>query len=529
MSKTSQKNIIPYSKKRSRNRLSLNERLGLIGLIDEGMRMGSSKTPLTEDLFSNLWDLVSETVSGSKIDRLKPEDSRNGFRVFEINAESGENMGRLNMLYLKKPLPCYYLAYVEVAPPFRKKGLGNRILEYFRDFLIQKSAVGILDNIIPEDDPTFDIYLKQAWEPIENIIGGEPDEYDHYMVYIPPRLGGKDIREQLIKLIHHIRRKRAAIDMRENEVMVKHTISEFKDLYSALLIYFKSEINRGGTDPFMRFMFTRFTTKLIAFRRRISELIGYTGGESMEQIVLSPEIASLPLQSYAPYDPVEEDYSITGNNELRLRLSGVFKKHPSRIIESLPNYGRPSLISWLEEKGLDNDHDLTIGDLMDIGFDPTRLKEINIDGEDYIFERMQVKQLPELERKKKNLDLLESKISAINVSHSRLRVNPPLLVIRDRGNAYVLRRKVDGIHWEEALEQIQTSSTLKSMDKSLKLNKLIKITIKETIDTVSEQKGVQRKDITDLMAFFISWDLKKNYPKIFVDFTNTSFESVWIA
>ncbi|MFC1820746.1 MBL fold metallo-hydrolase, partial [Thermodesulfobacteriota bacterium] len=119
MSKTSQKNIIPYSKKRSRNRLSLNERLGLIGLIDEGMRMGSSKTPLTEDLFSNLWDLVSETVSGSKIDRLKPEDSRNGFRVFEINAESGENMGRLNMLYLKKPLPCYYLAYVEVAPPFR--------------------------------------------------------------------------------------------------------------------------------------------------------------------------------------------------------------------------------------------------------------------------------------------------------------------------------------------------------------------------------------------------------------------------
>ena len=91
--------------------------------------MGSPNTPLMADLFSNLWDLVSVTVSGSKIDQLKPADSRNGFSVFEINAESGENLGRLNMLYLKKPIPCYYLVYVEVAPPFRRKGLGYHRFE----------------------------------------------------------------------------------------------------------------------------------------------------------------------------------------------------------------------------------------------------------------------------------------------------------------------------------------------------------------------------------------------------------------
>ncbi len=146
--------------------LGLNERLSLIGLIDDGMRLGSSRAPLVADLFNDLWDLVNKTVSGSKIDWLKPEDTQNGFQIFEINSDTGETLGRLNMLYLKKPIPCYYLVYVEVAAPFRRKGLGNRILEYFRDFLAEKSAVGILDNIIPEEDPTYSIYFKQGWEPV---------------------------------------------------------------------------------------------------------------------------------------------------------------------------------------------------------------------------------------------------------------------------------------------------------------------------------------------------------------------------
>ncbi len=116
-------------------RLGLQDRLALIALIDEGLRSGSSRFPMPADLFSNLWELVQATVSGSRINRLKPEAAGNGFQVFEITAETGESLGRLHMLYLKKPLPCYYLVYVEVAPPFRRKGLGTRILEHFRDFL----------------------------------------------------------------------------------------------------------------------------------------------------------------------------------------------------------------------------------------------------------------------------------------------------------------------------------------------------------------------------------------------------------
>jgi len=68
--------------------ISLNERLALIALIDEGTRLGSAGTPIASDLFNDLWELVNATVSGSRIDRFKPEEVRNGFRTFEINAET---------------------------------------------------------------------------------------------------------------------------------------------------------------------------------------------------------------------------------------------------------------------------------------------------------------------------------------------------------------------------------------------------------------------------------------------------------
>ena len=193
---------IPAEKKEHESSgLSLGERLALIGLIEEGMRQPKHDAPMTADLFSNLWSLVSKTASGAKIDRLKPEAAANGFHVFEIHAESGETLGRLNMIYMGKPIPCYYLVYVEVAPPFRRHGLGRKILEKFSEFLNEKNAIGILDNIIPEDDPTFTIYLKQNWIPIEDLIGDEfttPGE--GYMVYLPVKLDKGQHRAPVIKL-----------------------------------------------------------------------------------------------------------------------------------------------------------------------------------------------------------------------------------------------------------------------------------------------------------------------------------------
>jgi hypothetical protein len=510
--------------------LTLNERLSLIALIDEGMRLGLPEAPMVADLFNDLWDLMNATVSGSRIDQLNPEDSKSGLRLFEINSESGDNLGRLNMLYLKKPIPCYYLVYVEVAAPFRKRGLGTRILQSFRDFLVDKSALGLLNNIIPSGDPTSDIYLKQSWQPIQTLIGNSfLEKDDHYMIFIPPALDGKDLRAPVLKLLHHLKRRLSAIHVRENEIMVGRTIAEFKDLYQTLLTYFEPEIRKREPSPFMRFVFTRFVTKLIAFRRRIGNLVGYTGGESIEQITLMPEVASLKVKSYAPRELVTKN--ALGNGELALlnRLPEDLMNRPASFIESLPNYRRPAFMTWLNERGKFHGDPLTLGDLLDLGFDPTRLKEITLDGQEFIFERLQERQLSGLKKKNKLLDRIASEMSTAKVGSAWLKVNPVLLVIRDRGNAYVLRRKINAIHWEEAIDQLQTHPRLRSLHADMQMDQILLDTVRMAGKAIEDRLGLKKGTIRDQLTPFVPWDLENNYPKLVIDFERTYLESLWMA
>ena len=509
--------------------LGLTDRLGLISLIDEGMRLGLEEAPGAADLFENLWSLVNQTVRGAKVDRLNPEGGANGYKVIEVTSETGETLGRLNMIYLNKPIPCYYLVYVEVAPPFRNKGLGSRILESFRDFLDRKSALGVLDNIIPDEDPTYGIYYKQAWVPLEEVIGETALEAGGvYMLYIPPRLAQRDIRQPVVRLIHHLERRRAAIEMRDNEVMVGQTITEFKELYQALLTYFAPELEEGRSTPLMRFMFTRFVTKLISFRRRIGELIGYTGGQSMDQLALDPAILALEMKSYAPRELAGRPAMAFGDMEVVSELPQELLKDPVAAIEGLPNYYRPKLAAWLEERGMTLTDRLTIGHLMDLGFDPTRLKEITLGGQAYIFERLQARLLPELERKR---DLLEPTgyWPEMRIQQAQVIANPPLVAIRNRGAAYVLRKKVDGIHWEEAVEQLQTSPRLKSLNEALGLEGVIKSTVRRALDRTAEKLRVDGQTLRDQVTAFVSWNLEINQPRLTADFSGSWLETVWLA
>jgi GNAT superfamily N-acetyltransferase len=511
--------------------LSVNERLSLIALIDEGLRSALPEEPLGGDLFDNLWELVNKTVSGSRINRFTADASKNGFRIFEINAETGESLGRLNMLYLKKPIPCYYLVYVEVAPPFRRKGLGSKIIKYFGEFLAEKSAVGILDNIIPKDDPTYDIYRKNGWKSVAAILKkGMLDKEANYMVFIPPDLTVQDLEEPLGRLLYHLKRKRTVIDMRDNEVMVTRTIAEFKELYQTLLTYFSREIERGESSDFMRFLFTRFVTKFIAFRRRIETLLGYTGGESTEQIVLLPEIARLPVKSYAPRALAQKTSLVIGDEALFASLPPALQEEPARVIEQLPNYRRPSLMTWLADRGRSYSTTLTIGDLMDLGFDPTRLKEITVNGEAYIFERVQVRQLPELQKKNDLLRRVTAEMRGVIVRSATLKANPLLLVIRDRGNAYVLRRQVGGIHWEEAVEQLQGNLALHGLNTAMRCEAEIVATVQDANERIARHMGMEMGEIQDQLTTFVSWDLEQNRPRMIVDHGGRySMEAVWMA
>jgi hypothetical protein len=434
------------------------------------------------------------------------------------------------MLYLKKPLPCYYLVYVEVEAPFRNKGLGNLILTAYRDFLLQKCAVGILDNIIPEDDPTYDIYTKLEWRPVQSITGAEANGDGVYMAFVPPALETRDIKDRLLKLVHHIKRKRATIDMRDNEHMVKRTIDEFKDLYAALCTYFAGVQPAPERVSLERFMFTRFTTKLLGFGRRIADLLGYTGGESLNQIMLDPAVRDLPIQSYAPKAIASGSLFISGDRELWLALPEAIKQSPARGIEALPNYRRPKLMRWLKKMNRSHEDPVTIGDLLDLGFDPSRLKEITLAGERFIFERMQARMLPELQRRVELLSASAQNCDGVRVRNAPLNVNVPLLIIADRGNVYVLRRKIDAIHMEEALEELRVNPELAELNAELGLEKMITLSVRRGREWLKKTASVtEYGQEIEHTSWFVSWDLKINRPRLCIDMSGTSLETVWMA
>jgi hypothetical protein len=503
--------------------------LSLIGLIEEGMRRDSGDFPVMADLFSDLWELVATTVKGAKIDHLKPNQRGRAFQALEVRGENDEIMGSLNMLYFVKPIPCYYLVYVEVATPFRNRGLGHLVVRHFSDFLEEKGAIGLLDNIIPKDDPTTDIYAKNQWRPVKDVIGNHLEGFDDYMTYVPLRFREASLRDPMVRLVHHLKRRREAIDMKDNQQMVRRTLEEFKDLYTALMAYFQPQIEAGAQSALMRFMFTRFVTKLIAFRRKIAGLVGYTGGESVEQIAPHPFVAALPLRSYTLKDLAGTCRVLFSEPGLVESLPSGFLDDPSGAIESLPLYERPSLVSWLKSRNRTLETPLTIGDLLDIGFDPTRLKEMELAGEPHIFERVQARQVPELVEKREFLKTAAEGLKGVRIRQAELMANPPLMALGNRGNAYVLRRKVPGIHWEEAVAELRGNPRLKGLNQAMGLDRLIQATVRQTVTETARRMGRDESVLKDQLAVFVSWDHQKGQPRVVVDPSGTFLQTVWLA
>ena len=90
----------------------------------------------------------------------------------------------------------------------------------------------------------------------------------------------------------------------------------------------------------------------------------------MERISLSPSIRDMPAKSYGPVELKNRTCFVSGDRELWLHLPEQLKSNPARFIEALPNYKRPNFLSWLRENGKTTQDALTLGDLMDLGFDP---------------------------------------------------------------------------------------------------------------------------------------------------------------
>jgi GNAT superfamily N-acetyltransferase len=512
-----------------RSRISLKDTLAIIDMtLEDQFRELMSLSPF--EVFEGLNGLIDTTVHGTKVERFRPQKASQPFHTFEIHTEDGEVLGYLNMIYLRKPIPCYYLVYVEVLPHFRGRGLGNKILRTFREFVENKGALGLLDNIIPSEEPTYDIYAKAGWKCIDELIGdGMVNGEGHYMVFVPVSLRTSDLRDKLIKLLSSLKKKRPVIDMHDNEAMVKRTIAEFRSVYRALENLFDTELSAGTSPPLMRFMFTRFVTKVLGFQRRIATLLGYTGGESLEQISISDRIKALPIQSYSLWGPQEASSEIRGDQEVIRNLPLALKKEPTRYIEDLPLYRRPYLSSWMEKKRSGQPSHLIISDLLDMGFDPTRLREFHHGGVEYIFERISPHFLSSIETKKRLLGKIARGTTGMRFHNAAIHINPPLVILMERGNGYILRRKVQGIHSEEALDQLRTSPYLKGMNRAVGIDRAVVKTINEIREwLLKDFDSSLREEIEDI-AFFVPWDLVGNIPRVTVSESGVFLDTLWIA
>lgn len=523
------KQIAEIRERFERNGIGLKDALSVIDMTFED-QISRLKAPSPYEAFKGLNRLIDRTAHGAKIERFRPKDDSQPFHNLEIHTEEGEILGYLNMMYLKRVIPSYYLVYVEVMPPFRRLGLGNKILNAFMEFVKDKKAIGLLDNIIPPAEATYEIYTKLGWKSIKDFIGnGMADDSGNYMVFIPDSIQAQDLKKELIRILFNLRKKRPVIDMHDNEDMVKRTIEEFRSVYDTLTQLFDTELSSGTFSPLMRFMFTRLTTKLIGFRRRISSLIGYTGGESLEQISFPDRIKELPIQPYSLWKLDKDDVGIWGDEGILKNLPGELEEEPTLFIEGLPLYKRPYLHNWMERKESCSFQHLKISDLLDLGFDPTRLREFQHEGVDYIFERISSHFFPHLAKKRRLLKKIAKCTSGMQFRGAAIHINPPLLILRDRGNIYALRKKVEGIHLQEALDQLRTSPYLREMNRTVGVDRTIVTTINEIKDGLEKKLNSSFQGEIEELTYFIPWDIEKNIPKIHADISGVSMDRLWIA
>ncbi|MCX5815670.1 MAG: hypothetical protein NTX75_05425 [Proteobacteria bacterium] len=504
----------------------------ILSIIDVTLddHIGEQATLYPYEVFEGLNELIDRTTHGTRIERFRPRECRQPFHTFELHTKNGEVLGYLNMVYLSKPIPCYYLVYAEIMVRFRGRGLGNNILKAYKEFAENEKAVALLDNIIPPGDPTYTIYAKLGWKPVEELVGDSAiDGKGHYMVFIPSSIKTRNLKAGLLKVLIKVRKKRPIIDMYDNESMVQRTIGEFQSLYKALECLFTKELLSKTSTPLMRFMFTKFVTKVLGFRRRIATLLGYTGGESLEQISISGQIKALTIQPYSLWTPMEDKARVWGNEEIMRSLPETLKKKPTSCIEALPVYKRPYLLSSTGRKRTRDYLNLKISDLLELGFDPTKLRAFHHEGTDYIFERVSAGFVASIEKKRRFLQKIGERVSGMRFRSAMVQINPPLVILQERGNSYVLRRRVDGIHLDEALHQLRTSPLLKEMNRAVGIDRAILATVHEITDRLLKVFGPKRLQVIDDLVFFVPWDLERNDPKVIVDISSVTLRDIWLT
>ena len=120
-------------------------------------------------------------------------------------------------------------------------------------------------------------------------------------------------------------------------------------------------------------------------------------------------------------------------------------------------------------------------------------------------------------------------MSEVRFRNTVARVNPILLIVRDRGNTYALRRKIGGIHSQEAFDQLMTMPHLKELNRSVGIDTAVTETIKGVRDFLRKEFASGfRREIGEL-TYFIPWDVERNLPRVAVTVSGISLNTLWIS
>jgi hypothetical protein len=237
----------------------------------------------------------------------------------------------------------------------------------------------------------------------------------------------------------------------------------------------------------------------------------------------------LPIQPYSLWGSKEGQAEIWGEEGIIRTLPEELKKEPTQYIEDLPLYRRPYLSSWMDKEKEGRFVNLKIRDLLELTFDPTKLREFHHAGVEYVFERISPHFLPSIEKSRKILSKIAKNVERVRFHPASVHINPPLAILRDRGNVYILRRKLDGIHLEEGLDQLRTSSHLKDMNRVMGIDRMAVMMTNQIKRRLRKVLDASLCEEIENLAFFISWDLQKNIPKLMVDVTGISMHTIWVA
>jgi hypothetical protein len=183
----------------------------------------------------------------------------------------------------------------------------------------------------------------------------------------------------------------------------------------------------------------------------------------------------------------------------------------------------------MKRTGLEPSQTLSISNLLDFKFDPTRLREFHHKGVKYIFERVSPLFFTALLRKRAFLKRVEKSEADLHFHGTIIRVNPVILVVRDRGNVYALRRQVQGVHSQEALDQLKAVPHLRSLNSVVGVDRCIQNVVKATGDSLKKRFHSRFKREIEDLAYFIPWDIERNNPEIRVDISRISLDTVWLA